>query len=607
MHRGASGVMDRGEPTGFEVLGPLRVVLGEAEPELGFPQQRALLALLLVRAGRPVPADEIIDVLWPGRPPASALNVVRRYTGSLRRLLEPGLPPRATGRRIVRGADGYLLAADEDEVDLLRFRGLARRAKRAAATGRPEVALPHFLGALGEWRGPVAAGVPPAVREHTVFTEVERELIRTTVMAADAALLCGRTREVLPHLRRALALDPLSESLHARLVLSLAAAGRQAEALAAHESVRLTLARELGVAPGAELSAAHTRVLRQDVRPADAAPRPERPSGSPVRPAQLPPDPPSFAGRHAELRALRALMETDGGAAAVLLTGTAGVGKTALAVHWGHEIAERYPDGQLHVDLRGFDPSAEPLPPAVALRGMLRALGVPERRLPSGLDGLAGLYRSTLSGRRALVLLDDAFDTEQVRPLLPASPGCLTLVTSRRGLSGLVTAGARPLRVDVPSAADALGLLAGHIGRDRLAAEPAAAKEIVGLCGRLPLALAAVAALAADRPGLPLPRLAAELRLSQGDFDALAGVRAAFAASRRHLSADAARLLRLLGRHPGPEVTAEAAGELAGQAVRRARALLDELADVHLVTETAPGRFARSPLLRTFAVDPAEA
>ncbi|MER5509889.1 BTAD domain-containing putative transcriptional regulator [Streptomyces sp. NPDC002766] len=599
--------MDRAEPTGFEVLGPLRVQLGPAEPELGFPQQRALLALLLVRVGRAVPADEIVDVLWPGRPPASALNVVRRYAGSLRRLLEPGLPPRAAGRRIAGGADGYLLAADEDEVDLLRFRGLARRAKRAAATGRPEVALRHFLRALGEWRGPVAAGIPPAVREHAVFTEVERELVRTAVMAADAALLCGRTREVLPHLRRALGLDPLNESVHARLVLSLAAAGRQAEALAAHESVRQTLSRELGVAPGAELSAAHTRVLRQDVRPADAAPRPEKPPGPRVRPAQLPHDIERFTGRYVELRCLRTLLGTDGGTAAVLLTGTAGVGKTALAVHWGHELAERYPDGQLHVDLRGFDPVAEPLHPAEALRGMLGALGVPERRLPSGPDALTGLFRSTLSGRRMLVLLDDAFDTEQVRPLLPASPGCLTLVTSRRGLSGLVTAGARPLRVDPPSAADARDLLAERVGRDRLAAEPAAADEIVGLCGRLPLALAAVAARAADRPDLPLATLAAELRLARGTFDALAGVRTAFATSRRHLSADAARLLRLLARHPGPELTAEAAGELAGLPVRRTRLLLDELADVHLVSETAPGRFARHPLLRTVAIDPAEA
>ncbi|MEU9397112.1 BTAD domain-containing putative transcriptional regulator [Streptomyces sp. NPDC048324] len=599
--------MDGTEPARFEVLGPLRVLLGTAEPDLGFPQQRALLALLLVRAGRPVPADEIVDVLWPGRPPASALNTVRRYMGSLRRLLEPGLPPRAAGRRIVRGADGCLLAADDDEVDLLRFRGLTRRAKRAAATGRPEVALRHFLGALAEWRGPVAAGIPPAVRQHAVFTEVERELVRTTVMAADAALLCGRTREVLPQLRRALGLDPLSESLHARLVLSLAAAGRQAEALAAHESVRLTLARELGVAPGAELSAAHTRVLRQDVRPAEAAPRHDTSRGTLVRPSQLPPELPRFTGRHAELRGLRALVGGDGAPTAVLLTGTAGVGKTALAVHWAHEVAERYPDGRLHVDLRGFDPRAEPLPPAEALRSMLGALGVSGRRLPGGLDGLAGLYRSTLSGRRTLVLLDDAFDTEQVRPLLPASPGCLTLVTSRRGLSGLVTAGARPLRVDLPSAADALELLAAHVGRDRLAAEPAAADEIVGHCGRLPLALTAVAARLAGRPDLPLAAFAGELHRSRGSFDALAGVRAAFAASGRHLSADATQMLRLLARHPDAELTAEAAGDLAGLPVRRARALLDELADVHLVSETAPGRFAGHPLLQPFAVEAAGA
>lgn len=255
--------MDGTEPARFEVLGPLRVVLGTAEPDLGFPQQRALLALLLVRAGRPVPADEIVDVLWPGRPPASALNAVRRYMSSLRRLLEPGLPPRAAGRRIVRGADGCLLAAEDDEVDLLRFRDLARRAKRAAATGRPEVALRHFLGALAEWRGPVAAGIPPAVREHAVFTEVERELVRTTVMAADAALLCGRTREVLPQLRRALGLDPLSESLHARLVLSLAAAGRQAEALAVYGETREVLADRLGVDPSPQLERIYLGVLQR--------------------------------------------------------------------------------------------------------------------------------------------------------------------------------------------------------------------------------------------------------------------------------------------------------------------------------------------------------
>ena len=251
----------------FDVLGPLRVCRDEEELDLGFPQQRALLGLLVVRAGRPVPVGEIIEVLWPGRAPASARNVVRRYAGSLRRLLEPGLPPRAPGRRLLRRAGGYLLEAGEDEVDLLRFRALTKRGKRAAATGRSEAAARHFTAALDEWRGPVAMGIPAAVREHSVFAEVERELVRTTRMAADAALLCGSTEPMLPRLRQALELDPLDESLHAALVMALAATGLQAEALAAYERVRRLLAAELGVAPGTELAAAHTRVLRQEWGP----------------------------------------------------------------------------------------------------------------------------------------------------------------------------------------------------------------------------------------------------------------------------------------------------------------------------------------------------
>lgn len=287
----------------FDVLGPLRVRRGEEELDLGFPQQRALLGLLVVRAGRPVPLGEIVDVLWPERAPASARNVVRRYAGSLRRLLEPGLPPRAPGRRLLRRAGGYLLEAGEDEVDLLRFRALTKRGKRAAATGRSEAASRHFVDALSEWRGPVAMGIPAAVREHTVFAAVERELVHTARMAADAALLGGRTEQVLPRLRQALELDPLDESLHAALVLALASSGLQAEALAAYERVRRLLAEELGVAPGTELAAAHTRVLRQEwgrpVRTRHRAPRrPGRPDRrDPLRtrhgPDRLPPPPPA--------------------------------------------------------------------------------------------------------------------------------------------------------------------------------------------------------------------------------------------------------------------------------------------------------------------------
>jgi DNA-binding SARP family transcriptional activator len=585
--------MEHDQSLRCEVLGPLRVTLGDGELDLGFPQQRALLALLLVCAGRPVPASGIVAALWPEGVPASARNVVRRYVGSLRRLLEPGLPPRAPGRRLARGADGYRLEVAEDEVDLLRFRGLAGQAKREAATGRPNPALRHFVAALDEWRGPVAAGIPAPARGHAVFAEVERELVRTTVMAADAALLCGTPEQVLPHLGRAAGLDPLNESVHARNVLALAASGRQAEALAVYESVRRLLARELGVAPGAELTAAHTRVLRQEVRPAP------RRTEARARPTHLPPDPVEFTGRQAELDSLR----TTADASTVLLTGMPGIGKTTLAVRWAHEVAERYPDGQLHLNLRGFDPLGAPLSPEAALRVLLPALGVPEHRLPRGQDALAGLYRTVLSGRRTLLLLDDVLETEQVRALLPASPGCLTVITSRRGLPGLVAAGAKPLRLDLPSTGDALALLTRHLGRRRPATDPATAEDIVALCGRLPLALAVVAARAATRPGSPLAAVAAELRRSRGGLDALAEVRAAFASSYGRLPDDAARLLRLLSVRSGPDLSAQAAAAVADLPVRAARRLLDELADAHLVTESAPGRYTAHPLLRSFAAE----
>jgi DNA-binding SARP family transcriptional activator len=613
----------------FEVLGPVRVWHAEQEIDLGFPQQRALLALLLVQAGRPVQMSEIVDILWAQRPPSSAMNVVRRYVGSLRRLLEPGLPPRAPGRRVLRRTGGYLLDTDPDELDLLRFRRLTNRGKRATATGRPEAAVRHFVEALGLWRGPVATGIPASTRGHAHFAAVEREFVLTTRMAADAALLCGASEQVLPGLRRAAGLDPLNESLHARLVMSLAACGLQAEALSAYDEVRLHLAEELGVSPGPELSAAHARVLRQELHPASPAParrpaavhtlRPDHRGAEQesfhqeVRPAQLPPDLRVFSGRTAELGRLTdiadAALGSPGAPATVLVTGMAGIGKTTLAVHWAHDVVGRFPDGQLHVELRGSHPTRPVVHPAEALAGMLTALGVPAGRIPAGLDARVGLYRSRLAGRQVLVLLDDAADTAQIRPLLPASPGSLALVTSRNGLSGLIASGAQPLRLELPSHADARALLTRRIGADRTAAEPWTVDRIATRCGRLPLALAVVAARAVSRPGFPLAALAAELDDEHRGLDAFSGVddtadpRTAFTCSYRSLPAESARLFRLLSLLDCPDITADTAAALAGVPVRTARLLLCRLADAHLVAEPEPGHYVLHDLLRVFGAE----
>jgi hypothetical protein len=323
-----------------------------------------------------------------------------------------------------------------------------------------------------------------------------------------------------------------------------------------------------------------------------------------------------FAGRARELRALSAM--TSPGHGPVLITaigGTAGVGKTALAVHWARQHARRFPGGQLYVNLRGFGP-ADPLPPAEALRGFLDALGVPPAQIPATLERRQALYRSLAAGRKILILLDNARDPAQVRPLLPATPTALVLVTSRDQLTGLIAAdGAGPLTLDVLTEADARELLAQRLESARLAVEPTAATELITLCARLPLALAITAARAAARPQFRLAALAAELRDARGRLDALdmgagsdtADARAVFSWSYRHLSSAAARMFRLLGIHPGPDITAPAAASLAGLGLPEARRLLRELARGHLIAESRPGRFAFHDLLRAYAAEQARA
>ncbi|MFF3333932.1 BTAD domain-containing putative transcriptional regulator [Streptomyces sp. NPDC002888] len=605
------------EPVRFAVLGPVRVWRAGAELELGRPQERALLALLLVRAGQPVAVSEIVDVLWGRRPPDSAVNVVRRHVGSLRRLLEPGLPTRATGHWLLRGGGGYRLATDGDSLDLLRFRALRDEAQRAASDGAPARAVELLTEALSLWQGPVASQIPAQARAHAAFGSLDDERLAAVKESADVALRAGVPDVALPRLREAAVNCPLDEPLLARLILALAATGRGTEALRTYEAVSARLADELGIDPGPELRDAHRTVLGDTaapvILPGSADPAGVRAASLPV-PTQLPYDLPTFTGRRAELDEVLALLSGDARPAETVMIsaigGMAGVGKTTLAVHWAHRVADRFPDGQLYVNLRGFDPSGAVMSPDEAVRGFLDTLGVPPERVPRGLDAQAALYRSMLAGRRFLVLLDNARDADHVRPLLHGTPGCLTIVTSRNQLPGLVAAhGAHSLTLRQLGTAEARELLVRRLGAERVSAEPEAVAEITALCAGLPLALACVAARAATHPHFTLSAIAAELREAHGSLDAFtradtsADVGAVFSWTSRALSPAAARLFRLLGLHPGPDFTAPAAAALAGLAVRETRLLLTELSGVHLVNEHVPGRYAFHDLLRAHAAE----
>ena len=578
----------------LSVLGPVRASRGGEEFHVGGPQRQAGLALLLAADGRPVPLEVFVDALWRGDPPASAANVVHRLISGLRRALEPGRPARSGGGLIARGTGGYRLTAVPGTLDLTRFREAVRRGRALAEAGETVAAAEMYATGLALWHGPAGTGLDPGVRAHPQLAALDREWAAAAREAADLARPAGAAERLLPLVARAAGAHPLDESLQARLVLLLSASGRRAAALDTFASVRRRLADELGLDPDPELRAAHRDAL---VTSGPAA----------RRPAELPARPAVFAGRAAELARLTELagptaaVAADGSMPVIVVGGMAGAGKSALAVHWAHAAAPGFPDGQLYCDLGG---DADP---AEVLRGFLTTLGVPAPEMPAGVAGRATLFRSLLSGRRVLVLLDDARDAAQVRPLLPGSAGCLVLVTSRNPMTALVAAaGARTLRLDVLGEADAHALLAARIGGDRVRAEPAAVRQLVAACGRLPLALAIVAARAAVQRARRLADLAAEVRGADG-LDAFAtgedgpGLRDAFAASYRSLSPDAARLFRRLVLAYGPEVPVALAAAVAGTDERAARGLLRELAGAQLVSESRPGRYTLNGLLRAYA------
>jgi len=580
----------------FRLLGAVESNADGRLLDLGPARQRCVLVALLVDANRPVSVEALLYRIWADRPPQRARHSLYTYLSHLRRALSDVAD-------ISRRSGGYVLSVDSDAVDLHRFRRLVALAHdvddRAAITALEQ--------ALALWRGEAAAGLDGPWLEALRGT-LDAERLATELDRIDIGLRLGWHARLLGVLASLVATHPLDERFAGQYLLALYRCGRPAEALAHYQQTRRRLADELGIDPGSPLQALHRQILAAD--PVLDLPASVRVAAAGVpAPAQLPRDVPGFAGRADELAGLDTGLDTPG--ALLVISGTAGVGKTALAVRWAHRVANRYPDGQLYVNLRGFDPGGPPASPAQALRGFLDAFEVPPAKIPSDVDGKAAMYRSLLSGRRVLVVLDNARDADQVRPLLPGSPGCLVVVTSRDRLTGLLAAdAARPLSLALLSTVEARQLIAGRIGTDRVAAEPEAVDEIIHACARLPLALAVAAARAAAEPHRSLAALADQLREAGNTLDALGGgtdpatdLRTVLSLSYRTLDPPAARLFRLLGGHPGPDIGAPAAASLTGLSGDRVRALLSQLTLAHLLVEHPPGRYAFHDLLRGYAVE----
>lgn len=600
----------------FAVLGPVRAWRDDVELDLGAPQQRALLAMLLLAEGRQVTLDELVTGLWEGDPPHAAVGTVRTYVSRMRRTLEA-----AEQKGMIKTADsGYVFAAGPSEFDLATFERLTRAAREVRAAGDLDKAQAGSLlhEALRLEQGVPLANIPGP------FAEAQRTRISELLMAATEERLAldielGAHVAAVAELQTLVTRNPLREELSELLMLALYRSGRQAEALAVFDSARNRLAEDLGIDPGPGMRTMHLRILQSDESlagptqpPARLAVLTDKPPEV-AAPAQLPADLASFVGQERELTVLDTLLDSTApgrGLAVAAIDGMAGIGKTALAVHWARTVADRFPDGQLYANLRGFDRTGRPTPPGEVLRGFLHALGAPRQSIPCDLDAQANMYRSMLNGRHVLVLLDNARDMEQVCPLLPGAASCLVLVTSRNRLPALLTQrGARTVTLDCFTAEEARHALGLRLGTERLAAEPQAAEEIVARCSGLPLALAIVGARAALCPDLPLGEIANELRSARTRLDGLSidgpatDVRAAFSWSYRLLSEPAQRLFRLLSIHRGLEFSRNAAANLLGVPPAQSQRLLAELIAARLLKQSRPGRFTMHDLVRVYAAE----
>ncbi|MFF1376087.1 BTAD domain-containing putative transcriptional regulator [Streptomyces sp. NPDC058308] len=694
-----AGRDDPGVTLWFQVLGPVRAWRDGHPLTLGPPQQRATLAALLLRGGHPVSAAELVDALWGEEPPLRAVGTLRTYVSRLRALLEPDRRAREPARLLVSAGDGYALRLPSGSLDASELEDRVAAARALRAAGEHADSYAELNAALALSDGAPLAGLPGpyARRQRDRLTELS---VTAQEEFFSCALELGCHGEMTAPLSVFAAEHPLRERAQALLMLALHRGGRRADALAVYETTRRTLAAELGVDPGRDLTALYEGLLkgaplpeaaaarpgplpaplrvgeqrrripgreRQDEGPGrgepvegpgnagaapgraahpaqpsfpetertarhlprplplprgaerrtDSAGRPatpldgtpkdplRTPAPAPLTPAQLLPDIPDFSGREAEARLLTETLHAaaSGDAMAVAtLTGLGGVGKTALAVHVAHALRDQFPDGQLYVDLRGADP-APGVDSGCALTGFLRALGVPESAVPDSLDQQTALYRSLLAGRRVLVLLDNARDTAQVRPLLPGTPGCAVLVTSRSRT--ITLPGARLVDVETMDEPQGLGLLCAMAGAERVAAEPAAARELVAVCGGLPLAVRIAAARLAARPGRSVADLTARLRDEHRRLDELRvgdlGVEASFRLGYEALEPGLAHAFRMVSLCYMPSFCRGAVGALLDVPDEEAESLVERLVDAGLMELHGEDRYRFHDLVRLFA------
>jgi DNA-binding SARP family transcriptional activator/tetratricopeptide (TPR) repeat protein len=617
----------------FGLLGPLQVRAGDREIRIPGARQRVLLAALLLTPGRVVSAARLAELVWDGQPPGQAAGTIRSYVQRLRQALGP-----AGKARILTVGGGYMIDMTAGQLDIAQFENLLRTGVDAAKASDWQRAAVLLDQAQALWRGSPLADIACQALQLAEPPRLEEERLQAIQWRMEAGLQLGQHDLVIPQLRSLTAEHPLREALHGQLMVALYRCGRQADALTAYRTARGILVSELGLEPGPDLQLLQQRIIAgdrellavtndasgqpasQDSDPTDTRGRAdttETTAGQPDArvPRQLPAAVSHFTGRAAELDALTGVLDASRSSRSrtvviSALAGAAGVGKTALAVRWAHQVAERFRDGQLYVNLRGYDPD-EPVAATDALADLLGALGVPGQEIPEGADERARLFRSRLAGRRVLVLLDNARNAEQVRPLLPGDPGCVAVVTSRDSLAGLVAAdGARRLDLDVLPLAEAVGLLRALIG-PRINQDPAATVALAGLCARLPLALRIAAELAAARPDPPVAELVAELEESRLDLldagEDRADVRAVFSWSVRQLPDEVAGAFALVGLHPGEDLDAHAAAALTDTTVGQARRVLARLHRASLVQAAGSGRYGMHDLLRAYAREQAAA